>query len=79
MSLYCGLIGHVEQWSKSTYTYGAAVCLLQIDEEKHAQDAAALMTKVPTLRQRIAGKSIPLEVSSPCRTARPPFPAHPPP
>ena len=79
MSLCCGLIGHVEQWSKSTYTYGAAVCLLQIDGEKHAREAAALMTKVPTLRQRIAGKSIPLEVSLPCRAARSSCPARPPP
>ncbi|KAM5534139.1 hypothetical protein V8D89_012159 [Ganoderma adspersum] len=48
-------------WSKSTYTYGVAVCLLQIGGEKHAVEVAELMEKVPALRQRIAGKSIPLE------------------
>ncbi|KAH9926631.1 uncharacterized protein BXZ73DRAFT_49303 [Epithele typhae] len=48
-------------WSKATYTYGVAVCLLQIGEEKHAKEIAELMAKVPNLRQRIAGKSIPLE------------------
>ncbi|KAJ7747850.1 hypothetical protein B0H16DRAFT_1554834 [Mycena metata] len=54
-------------WSKSIYSYGMAVCLL----ESTAGDAAAkkarheearkLMERVPTLRQKIAGKSIPLE------------------
>ncbi|KAI1787088.1 hypothetical protein LXA43DRAFT_1184699 [Ganoderma leucocontextum] len=48
-------------WSKSTYTYGVAVCLLQIGGEKHVAEVAELMEKVPALRQRIAGKSIPLE------------------
>ncbi|KAF7427802.1 hypothetical protein PC9H_007018 [Pleurotus ostreatus] len=57
-------------WSKSTYTYGTAVCLLQLSmdasqpEEKRREmkkEAIALMEKVPGLRQRIAGKSIPLE------------------
>lgn len=41
-----------------------AVCLLEIgarDEEK--QEAAKVLEKVPGLRQKIAGKSIPLEVS----------------
>ncbi|PIL26355.1 hypothetical protein GSI_12111 [Ganoderma sinense ZZ0214-1] len=48
-------------WSKSTYTYGVAVCLLQIGGEKHAVEVAELMEKVPALRQRIAGKSLPIE------------------
>ncbi|KAI0742250.1 hypothetical protein C8Q80DRAFT_1186927 [Daedaleopsis nitida] len=48
-------------WSKATYTYGVAVCLLQLGGEKHAEEVAELMEKVPALRQRIAGKSIPLE------------------
>lgn len=49
-------------WSKSIYSYGMAVCLLEIgarDEEK--QEAAKVLEKVPGLRQKIAGKSIPLE------------------
>ncbi|KAH9837579.1 uncharacterized protein C8Q71DRAFT_753294 [Rhodofomes roseus] len=48
-------------WSKATYTYGAAVCLLELGDEKQREEAAKLMEQVPTLRQRIAGKSIPLE------------------
>lgn len=36
---------------------------MQIGGEKHAAEVAELMEKVPALRQRIAGKSIPLEVS----------------
>ncbi|KDQ49454.1 hypothetical protein JAAARDRAFT_42869 [Jaapia argillacea MUCL 33604] len=45
-------------WSKACYTYGAAVCLLQ---NGWTVEAAKLFEKIPTLRQRIAGKSIPLE------------------
>ncbi|KAI0776541.1 hypothetical protein BD413DRAFT_520437 [Trametes elegans] len=48
-------------WSKATYTYGRAVCLLQVGDEKDQEEVAALMARVPELRQRIAGKSIPLE------------------
>ncbi|KAF4567143.1 hypothetical protein EYR40_006137 [Pleurotus pulmonarius] len=57
-------------WSKSTYTYGTAVCLLQLSidasqpeakRKEMKKEAIALMEKVPGLRQRIAGKSIPLE------------------
>ncbi|KAI0365839.1 hypothetical protein BV20DRAFT_972565 [Pilatotrama ljubarskyi] len=48
-------------WSKATYTYGVAVTLLQLGDEKHLGEVSELMDKVPALRQRIAGKSIPLE------------------
>ncbi|EMD32712.1 hypothetical protein CERSUDRAFT_161188 [Gelatoporia subvermispora B] len=48
-------------WSKATYTYGKAVCLLQLGGEENQKEAAELMDRVPELRQRIAGKSIPLE------------------
>ncbi|KAI0920179.1 hypothetical protein AcW1_001987 [Taiwanofungus camphoratus] len=48
-------------WSKATYTYGVAVCLLQLGGDKRHEEAKKLMAKVPNLRQRIAGKSIPLE------------------
>ncbi|KAJ7613414.1 hypothetical protein FB45DRAFT_938308 [Roridomyces roridus] len=58
-------------WSKSIYSYGRAVCLLASvedgeskegdgDKEKR-EEALRLMKLVPTLRQKIAGKSIPLE------------------
>ncbi|CAE6398681.1 unnamed protein product [Rhizoctonia solani] len=51
------------KWSKAVYAYGRAACLLQAgnlspDEQKEVD---SLMSEVPTLRQRIAGKSIPLE------------------
>ncbi|KAK0490235.1 hypothetical protein IW261DRAFT_1430992 [Armillaria novae-zelandiae] len=43
-------------WSKAIYAYGMAVCLLET-----GGDARSLMERVPKLRQKIAGKSIPLE------------------
>jgi hypothetical protein len=48
-------------WSKAIYSYGMAVCLLELGDEEQKEEAAKLMEKVPSLRQRIAGKSIPLE------------------
>ncbi|KAH8093114.1 hypothetical protein BXZ70DRAFT_897849 [Cristinia sonorae] len=48
-------------WSKATYTYGMAVCLLELGGDKRKEEAAALMGLVAGRRQRIAGKSIPLE------------------
>nr|GAT47379.1 predicted protein [Mycena chlorophos] len=52
-------------WSKAIYTYGVAVCLLgsaSADDEKgRLEEARKVMERVPTLRQKIAGKSIPLE------------------
>jgi hypothetical protein len=65
--------GHAEtdsgQWSKSIYSYGMAVCLLEsmagteADRKARVEEARKLMERVPGLRQKIAGKSIPLEVS----------------
>ncbi|KAH9914287.1 uncharacterized protein B0H18DRAFT_1145542 [Fomitopsis serialis] len=48
-------------WSKATYTYGVAVCLLELGDEKQKEEADKAMNQVPNLRQRIAGKSIPIE------------------
>ncbi|THU87395.1 hypothetical protein K435DRAFT_782464 [Dendrothele bispora CBS 962.96] len=64
-------------WSKAIYSYGMAVCLLELadiedrgekDEKKVGpsskemrEQAIKLMEQVPNLRQKIAGKSIPLE------------------
>jgi hypothetical protein len=50
-------------WSKAVYTYGLAVCLLEETDNASREEAHSLLVKVPELRQRIAGKSIPLEVS----------------
>lgn len=50
-------------WSKSIYCYGMAVCLLESarSDETKRREAAKLMETVPGLRQKIAGKSIPME------------------
>ncbi|EGO03118.1 hypothetical protein SERLA73DRAFT_176637 [Serpula lacrymans var. lacrymans S7.3] len=45
-------------WSKACYTYGMAACLVALGEQ---QEATKHMCRVPGLRQKIAGKSIPLE------------------
>lgn len=49
-------------WSKAIYTYGIAVCLLQLGGDERKKEAAELLEKIPSLQQRIAGKSIPMEV-----------------
>jgi Protein of unknown function (DUF3808) len=49
------------QWSKAVYTYGVAALLVQLGGEANKAEGLKLMTEVPKLRQRIAGKSIPLE------------------
>ncbi|KAI0061327.1 hypothetical protein BV25DRAFT_1805762 [Artomyces pyxidatus] len=48
-------------WSKACYTYGVAALLLQLGGEQNKKEAMKFITEVPKLRQRIAGKSIPLE------------------
>ncbi|KAF8070007.1 hypothetical protein FPV67DRAFT_1753952 [Lyophyllum atratum] len=61
-------------WSKSIYSYGLAACLLEDwdtddltteegrkKKEERMGEAGRLMGRVPGLRQKIAGKSIPLE------------------
>lgn len=47
-------------WSKACYAYGVAVCLIDLGEDE--AERVELMKSVPGLKQRIAGKSIPLEV-----------------
>ncbi|KAG2137023.1 hypothetical protein DEU56DRAFT_736904 [Suillus clintonianus] len=53
-----GKLGGEATWSKAIYTYGEAACLATLGE--HAQ-AKKLMERVQGLRQKIAGKSIPVE------------------
>lgn len=57
-------------WSRATYVYGAAACLLQLasaeeSEEQANRDraeAAELLASVPGLVRKIAGRSVPIEV-----------------
>ncbi|KAG1895793.1 uncharacterized protein F5891DRAFT_1056964 [Suillus fuscotomentosus] len=56
--LWWGKLGGEATWSKATYTYGEAACLATLG--KHAE-AKKLMERVQGLRQKIAGKSIPIE------------------
>lgn len=63
--LFFGIVTAIDipgKWSKATYTYGVAACLLQIGGEAELKEAKRYIGKVEGLRQRIAGKSIPLEV-----------------
>ena len=51
-------------WSRACYAYGVAACLLQIssgtgDEGGEARD---MLREIPKLMNKIAGKSIPIEV-----------------
>jgi len=48
-------------WSKACYSYGMAVCLLELGTKDDVEEASKLMGKVSGLRQKIAGKSIPVE------------------
>lgn len=62
---YAGLLLEDSRWSKATYSYQKAVflCMLQ-DDETDADTKASLqkhMNDVPQLKQRIAGKSLPIE------------------
>ena len=50
------------QWSKAIYAYGTAVCLHELGGKENIDEARKLLATVPDLRQKIAGKSIPLEV-----------------
>lgn len=61
-SLKCWRNLHKEStWSKAVYAYGVAALLIQLGGEENKAEGLKLMTEVPKLRQRIAGKSIPLE------------------
>ena len=59
-------------WSKACYTYGIAMCLVEMGGKENVQEAAGFLDKVPSVLQRIAGKSIPVEVSVASRLSSPP-------
>ncbi|KAI5118784.1 hypothetical protein M0805_005014 [Coniferiporia weirii] len=48
-------------WSKACYAYGIAACLVELSGKERVEEAAAFLEKLPSLLQRIAGKSIPME------------------
>lgn len=50
------------QWSKAIYAFGAAICTLHLYGKEKKTEISKLFAEVPKLVQRIAGKSIPLEV-----------------
>lgn len=51
------------QWSKAIYAFGMAICMLHLNGKEKGAEISKLFAEVPRLVQRIAGKSIPLEVS----------------
>lgn len=55
-------------WSKAIYAYAKATTLYEQGKEKSRADE--IMRDVPDLMQRIAGKSIPLEVRRPLASSR---------
>ncbi|EDV90950.1 GH23940 [Drosophila grimshawi] len=48
-------------WSRAIYAYQLAVIKLMMGTEEHLRSIDALMLEVPASRQRIAGKSLPME------------------
>ncbi|KAH8108408.1 hypothetical protein DFH11DRAFT_1747789 [Phellopilus nigrolimitatus] len=48
-------------WSKACYAYGIAACLIELGGEDRIKEASAFLEKLPSLLQRVAGKSIPME------------------
>ena len=51
------------KWSPAVYAYLKAVCLYHADPETYAKEIGELMTSISGLTRKIAGKSIPLEVT----------------
>ncbi|WFD27207.1 hypothetical protein MNAN1_002203 [Malassezia nana] len=55
------ILANENNWSKALYSYARAAALYQTDAPKAQSEAAEIMERVPSMTQRIAGKSIPLE------------------
>jgi tetratricopeptide (TPR) repeat protein len=59
---YFDILHRENKWSPAIYIYLKAVMLYTANSVKHATDVEEMMTKVPTLTKKVAGKSVPLEV-----------------
>lgn len=55
------VLAEENNWSKAVYNYGRAAALYQTGDPAAADEAAEIFARVPSLMQKIAGKSIPLE------------------
>ncbi|WFD44091.1 hypothetical protein MPSI1_002756 [Malassezia psittaci] len=58
---YFSVLAKENNWSKAVYTYARASALYQQDNEADLERASEMFAHVPSLTQKIAGKSIPLE------------------
>ncbi|WFC99526.1 hypothetical protein MYAM1_002271 [Malassezia yamatoensis] len=58
---YFSVLAEENNWSKAVYTYARASALYQQDNEADWDRASEMFAHVPSLTQKIAGKSIPLE------------------
>ncbi|WFD20222.1 hypothetical protein MCAP1_002466 [Malassezia caprae] len=55
------VLANENNWSKALYSYARAAALYQTSERGAQDEAKDIMERVPSMTQRIAGKSIPLE------------------
>nr|CAB3267342.1 tetratricopeptide repeat protein 39B [Phallusia mammillata] len=58
---YAEILRTESNWSKCVYSYLRAVFLYVDDKDGNAEEIRKLMREVPELKQRFAGKSIPME------------------
>lgn len=72
-SLYAGYLLTDSKWSRTIYSYQKASILLMMEESlsrDERQEISQLMKNAPNYKQRIAGKSLPLEKFAIKRTER---------
>ena len=55
------VLANENNWSKALYNYGRAAALYQTGDPSAQEEAKEIMERVPSMTQKIAGKSIPLE------------------
>lgn len=55
------VLAEENNWSKAVYNYGRAAALYQCGDAASREQAADIFARVPSVTQKIAGKSIPLE------------------